>query len=217
MLDQAPFVPDQAHRGDAAAAVDPLVGSGGNRGRRGGLALAPRVDTLLRRPDNAAHPLRFQREPVAETSWPMARTGRKFHAAERRLAGRPGVPESQLAGAVPGSTQHLSAWRTDTTPVSIDGLIEPRPPVRGVDRPRRVWQVAGGALAPMLAAGDDGYGARKQDPRVALARALRPGRALSGRPRWRAEPHRGLVRAPIAAVAGGLIGAANPPPPGRSD
>lgn len=154
--------------GDAALAIDPLAGHGIYEAVSGALALAPVINTVLRRPQQAALAERFYQEKLHTDFWRLARIGRDFYRTETRWPGeefwreRRVWPDEEPAHRPPLAGEAVVERR----PVSENGFIRERAVVVTPDHPRGVWQVAGVPLADLLVLAQEHW--RQPD---ALARA----------------------------------------------
>lgn len=139
--------------GDATLAIDPLAGHGIYEAISGALALAPVINTILRRPQWSALAERFYVEKLQTDFWRLARTGRDFYRTETRWPRgdfwreRRTWPDNEPAHGAPLASVPVVERR----PVSENGFIRERPVVVTPDHPRGVWQVAGVPLAELRA------------------------------------------------------------------
>jgi flavin-dependent dehydrogenase len=138
--------------GDAALAMDPLSGHGVFEAIASAKAAIPVVNTLLRRPHDAALARAFYERRVQLAFARFARTGRDFYALERRFADadfwheRRLWPDQAPAHAPPFALPP----RVATRPVIEDGFITARPVLVTADQPRGVWQVEGVPIVDLL-------------------------------------------------------------------
>jgi flavin-dependent dehydrogenase len=138
--------------GDAALAIDPLSGHGVFEALASARAAVPVINTMLRRPRDAALALAFYGERLRLAFERFARIGRDFYALERRFADRDFWRERRLwpddrpahAPAFEGSP------RVAARPVIEDGFITERPVLVSADQPRGVWQVDGVPVVALL-------------------------------------------------------------------
>ena len=138
--------------GDAALAMDPLSGHGVFEAIASGKAAVPVVNTLLRRPGDAALARAFYAERVQLAFIRFARIGRDFHALEGRFANEDFWRERRLWPDDQPAHAPLSAGPPviATKPVVEDGFITARPVLVSPDQPRGVWQVAGVPIVALL-------------------------------------------------------------------
>ncbi len=152
LLHPAPVAARLLRVGDAALAVDPLSGNGLFQALSTGLMAIAVVNTLLRRPADAALAAGFYRERVADSFWRFARIGRDFYRQEARWpaaafwAERRAWPDDRPAHAVPAATPP----RIAALPVVADGFVERREVVVTADHPFGIWQLDGIPLAPLI-------------------------------------------------------------------
>lgn len=152
VLHPAPVGDRHLRVGDAALAVDPLSGNGLFQALSTGLMAVAVVNTLLRRPGDAALAAGFYRERVADSFWRFARIGRDFYRQERRWPEAPfwterrAWPDDQPAHAAAGAGPIAIATR----PVVADGFVTAREVVVTADQPLGIWQLDGVELAPLL-------------------------------------------------------------------
>ena len=138
--------------GDAALALDPLSGHGVFEAIASAKAAVPVVNTLLRRPGDAALARAFYEERLRLAFERFARIGRDFYALERRFADRDFWrerrlwPDDQPAHAPAIAVPPMVATR----PVIEDGFITERPVLISADQPRGVWQVDGVPVVALL-------------------------------------------------------------------
>lgn len=150
-MHRSPIGDGFARAGDAAVAIDPLAGHGMYEAISGALALMPVINTVARRPKQAALAKRFYREKLDTDFWRLARTGRDFYRTETRWPSsdfwreRRDWPDEEPAHHPPLAGEGFLARR----PVSENGFIRERPVVVTPDHPRGVWQVAGVPLAEL--------------------------------------------------------------------
>lgn len=162
-----------ARVGDAAFAVDPLAGHGIFEAVAGALALAPAINTALRRPKHAALAERFYREKLHADFSRLARTGRDFYRTERRYADHPfwrerrAWPDEAPAHEAPGTARP----RIEKRPVSADDFVIERDVVVTADHPRGIWRVAAVPLAELWQTVDAAVEGTA-DPAGAAARRL---------------------------------------------
>jgi flavin-dependent dehydrogenase len=147
----APLVTARTVRvGDAAFAPDPLSGQGMFEAIATGLAAAPVVNTILRRPADAPLAAEFHRRRIEDTFWRLARAGRDAYRAERRWLDSPfwstrgAWPDDEPARAA------AAAAEIAAVPVSKDGFIVRREAIVTADHPRGVWRLDGVELVPLL-------------------------------------------------------------------
>ncbi len=135
--------------GDAAAAADPLSGSGVFWALASARAAVPVLETLVRRPERSELALRFFRERVAHHFAHQVELGRSFYAAEKRYAERPFFVRRRAAlGApsdAPGATSEV---RVERRPVVEDGLIVEREVLVTREHPLGIWRVDGVPVVP---------------------------------------------------------------------
>jgi flavin-dependent dehydrogenase len=138
--------------GDAALAMDPLSGHGVFEAIASARAVAPVINTILRRPDDAGLARAFYEERVRLAFERFARIGRDFYALERRWPDadfwreRRAWPDDRPAHAPPLAARP----RIEDRPVIEDGFIVARRVVVTADQPRGVWQVDGVPVAELL-------------------------------------------------------------------
>jgi flavin-dependent dehydrogenase len=138
--------------GDAALAMDPLSGHGVFEAIASAKAAAPVINTLARRPADAALAHAFYQERVQIAFERFARIGRDFYALERRFADedfwreRRLWPDDQPAHAPASTGPPVIA----TKPVIEDGFITARPVLVTADQSRGIWQVAGVPIVGLL-------------------------------------------------------------------
>lgn len=138
--------------GDAAFAIDPLSGHGVFVALGGALAAVPVINTLIRRPDDAAAAYRLYTERAEEEFLRCCRIGRDFYRQERRWPQSPfwrnrwDWPDDKPAHDAPFSAPPKIA----SLPVIEDGFICERAVIVTPDHPRGVWQVAGVPLVDLL-------------------------------------------------------------------
>lgn len=152
VLHPAPAGAQSLRVGDAALAVDPLSGNGLFQALSTGLMAVAVVNTMLRRPGDAALAAGFYRERVAESFWRFARIGRDFYRQERRWPGSPFWAERRawpddLPAHRPATAGSL---QLATRPVVVDGFIVSREVVVTPDQPLGIWQLDGVELAPLV-------------------------------------------------------------------
>ena len=140
--------------GDAALAIDPLSGHGVFEALASARAAAPVINTILRRPQDAAVARRFYEERVRLAFARFARIGRDFYRLEQRWPGAPfwqvrrGWPDDLPAHAPAAA----SPPQIQTRPVVEDGFVAARAVIVTADQPRGVWQVDGVPLVALLRA-----------------------------------------------------------------
>jgi hypothetical protein len=147
----APLVTPRSLRvGDAAFAPDPLSGQGVFEAIATGLAAAPVVNTIVRRPADAALAAEFHRRRIEDAFWRLARAGRDVYRAERRWTHSP-FWSARRAWPDDESARGTSAPATIApVPVSEDGFIVRREAIVTPDHPRGVWRLDGVELVPLL-------------------------------------------------------------------
>jgi flavin-dependent dehydrogenase len=129
--------------GDAALALDPLSGHGVFEATASAKAAVPVINTLMRRPDDAALARAFYQDRVQIAYERFARIGRDFYAFEHRFTDaefwreRRLWPDDQPAHAPAFASPPVIA----TKPVIEDGFITARPVLVTSDQPRGIWQV----------------------------------------------------------------------------
>ncbi|MBM4385037.1 MAG: FAD-dependent oxidoreductase [Deltaproteobacteria bacterium] len=170
--------------GDAAVAVDPLSGNGVFQALATALVAPAVVNTLLRRPHDAALARRFSLERARDVFTRFARVSRDFYALGAAHHGgafwetRARWPDAEAAHGAASGTLEIAL-----RPVVRDGFVEEREAVITPERPLGTWHLAGIELAPLVRA---------------LASDAAPGaeaRALAALP----EPAREPVRAWLEA------------------
>ena len=137
--------------GDAALAVDPLSGNGVFQALSTALAAPAVVNTLLRRPEDAALARRFSAERARDIFLRFARVSRDFYALGAAHHGgafwekRASWPDSDAAHPAASGALEIA-----TRPVVCDGFIEEREVVLTPERPLGTWRLAGAELAPLV-------------------------------------------------------------------
>jgi hypothetical protein len=116
----------------------------------GALALAPVVNTLLRRPGDADMALEFYSEKLRADFIRMARTGRDFYRQEGRWPDSPFWGERQRWPDEQPSHRPAGAPRIERRAVSDRDLIRKREVIVTGDHPRGIWRVAGVPLVELL-------------------------------------------------------------------
>jgi 2-polyprenyl-6-methoxyphenol hydroxylase-like FAD-dependent oxidoreductase len=135
--------------GDAAAAMDPLSGSGVFWAVASAQAAVPVLETLVRRPDRSELALRFYRERVAHHFVHQAELGRSFYAAEERHAGQPFFRRRRAELGTPlAAARAVSNARIELRPVVEDGFIAEREVLVTPEHPLGIWRVNGVPVAP---------------------------------------------------------------------
>lgn len=153
-LHDVPIGAGVARVGDACMAVDPLSGHGVFEAVGGAMALAPVVNTLLRRPEDTAVAEAFYRGRAEEAFYRHGRVGRDLYALEQRWTDRPFWqqravwPDLLPSHPAPGS-QDISI-RVVTRPVIENGFIVSRPVVVTPDVPRGLRFIAGVEAAALI-------------------------------------------------------------------
>jgi flavin-dependent dehydrogenase len=139
--------------GDAALAVDPLSGNGAFQALSSALVAPAVVNTLLRRPADAALARRFHAERARDVFTRFARVSRDFYALGAAHHGgafwhaRAKWPDLiAVQDGAPG------ALEIALRPVVSEGFIEEREVVLTPERPLGTWQLAGVELAPLVRA-----------------------------------------------------------------
>jgi flavin-dependent dehydrogenase len=136
--------------GDAALAPDPLSGQGLFEAIATGLAAAPVVNTILRRPADADLAREFHLRRIEDAFWRLARVGRDFHRAEQRWSESP-FWSARRAWPDDAPVRGDAAQATiAAVPVSEDGFIVRREAIVTADHPRGVWRLDGVELVPLL-------------------------------------------------------------------
>ncbi len=129
--------------GDAAVAPDPLSGHGVYVALGGAQAAAITVNTLLRRPENAALARAFYEERCRLDFMRLCRVGRAFYAQERRWPDRPfwrarrTWPDSRP----PHEPMDTHPPRIERRPVVDHGFITEQEVIVTPDHPRGVWVI----------------------------------------------------------------------------
>jgi flavin-dependent dehydrogenase len=152
VLHPAPVGERSLRIGDAALAVDPLSGNGLFQALSTGLMAVAVVNTLLRRPGDAALAASFYRERVADSFWRFARIGRDFYRQERRWPEAPFWAERRAwpDDAPVHRTATAGSIAIVTKPVVANGFVTAREVVVTPDQPLGIWQLDGVELAPLL-------------------------------------------------------------------
>ena len=138
--------------GDAALALDPLSGHGVFEAIASATAAAPVINTVLRRPDDAALAQAFYEERVRLSFERFARIGRDFYRLEGRWREAPfwharrNWPDDRPAHPPPSA----SVPQIRTMPVVEDGFVVAREVIVTADHPRGVFQVDGVPVAKLL-------------------------------------------------------------------
>jgi menaquinone-9 beta-reductase len=149
---KAPIEDGLIRVGDAALAMDPLSGHGVFEAIASAKAAAPVVNTILRRPDDAALAQAFYEERVRLSFERFARIGRDFYARERRWPDaafwreRRAWPDDRPAHGAPSAAPP----RIEERPVIADEFVVARNVVVTADQPRGVWQVDGVPVVELL-------------------------------------------------------------------
>ena len=112
--------------GDAALAMDPLSGHGVFEAIASAKAAVPVVNTMLRRPDDAALARAFYEERVRLGFERFARIGRDFYALERRSRSRSSGANGGSGRTTARRTRRPGPPRDRARPVVEDGFIVAR-------------------------------------------------------------------------------------------
>jgi flavin-dependent dehydrogenase len=144
--------------GDAALAPDPLSGHGVFEALASARSAVAVINTLLRRPQDAALAHAFYEERVRLAFERFARIGRDFYRLEQRW---PDAPFWQARRRWPDdlpahAPATASAPQIATRPVIEDGFVALREVILTADQPRGVWQVGGVPLVAVLRAAQAG-------------------------------------------------------------
>lgn len=156
--------------GDATMAVDPLSGNGIFQSLSSALQAPAVINTLIRRPDDAALAARFHRERIRGLFLRFARIGRDFCRMETQWTERPfwsrrtRWPDVEPAHPVVTPADVAIA----SMPVANLGFIEAAEVVVSPEHPLGVWHLRGHAAAPLLRAARQS----PQDPESALTKLL---------------------------------------------
>jgi len=144
--------------GDAAVAPDPLSGHGVYVALGGAQAAAVTVNTLLRRPENAALARSFYEERCRLDFLRLARVGRAFYSGEQRWLDSPfwQAHSTWPDDKPPHEPMDSHPPRIERRPVVEDGFITEHEVVVTPDHPRGVWVVDGVPLVPLLRTVADG-------------------------------------------------------------
>ena len=139
--------------GDAGVAIDPLSGHGMYEALASALAVAPVINTVLRRPEDAHLATQFFQERGEHAFYRSCDAASRLYAMERRW------PTSaywtsrvdgyqDLVRRSPFSVPHSPT--TETRPVVCDDYVAARDVVVTPDHPRGVWKIADVDLVPLL-------------------------------------------------------------------
>ncbi len=139
--------------GDGSLALDPLSGNGIFYAIGSGLAAAPVINSLLRRPHDRDLALGFFRERIDNAFKGGCQMGREFYAAEQRW---PEMPfwKARQNWPVAGQPSHPDPLSRPAKicrkPVVKDGYIVLENVIVTADHPRGVWQIDGVPLAGLM-------------------------------------------------------------------
>jgi flavin-dependent dehydrogenase len=143
----------QLRVGDAAYSCDPLSGHGMYEAVSAAFAVAPTINTLLRRPDQAELACRFYRERAQSLFHQRLNTAAEFYQSETRWPDEPfwRHRRDQATGMVSHDVP-AGESRVALTAVVEDGFIVERKVLVSSDNPRGVRFVAGVDVVHLLEA-----------------------------------------------------------------
>jgi len=163
--------------GDAAFAIDPLSGHGMFEAAGGAMAAAPVINTLLRRPEDAALAMEFFETRARGAFLRHARVGRELYALETRWPTAPFWAARQVWPDAEPSHPEPGAARLENRPVVENGMVVRRAVVVSQDQPRGVRFIDGVDLAAVVDLAGQGMdlealAARLGQPAAAVRSAL---------------------------------------------
>ncbi len=139
--------------GDGSLALDPLSGNGIFYAIGSGLAAAPVINSLLRRPQDRDLALSFFQERLDNAFKGGCQMGREFYATEQRWPDMPywKARQNWPEEALPSHPDPLSRPAAFChKPVVKDGYIALENVIVTADHPRGVWQIDGVPLAGLV-------------------------------------------------------------------
>lgn len=166
--------------GDAAFAIDPLSGHGMFEAAGGAMAAAPVINTLLRRPEDAALAMEFYETRARGAFLRHARVGRELYALETRWPTAPFWAARQVWPDAEPSHPEPGAARLENRPVVENGMVVRRAVVVSQDQPRGVRFIDGVDLAAVV----DLLGQGVTDPEALAVRLDQPPAAVRSALAW---------------------------------